>query len=343
MKVLVTGATGFLGSHTVRALRRDGHDVRVMVRTPAKAESLFERMAIEGCEIVTGDITDRASVDAAVEGCEAVVHTAAVVAIEPTRQAEMEQTNLAGAQNVLGAAVDAGCDPIVHVSTVAALFPFQTDPVTAEHPVVGADNGYGQTKAACERYARSLQDAGHPVVTLYPSGIVGPEDWNESINLNAVKIWIEKGFPVAKGYSSSWVDVRDVADVIAASIRPGQGSARLLCMGAYLTAHEQVESMSEAIGADFKSMPLPKPVWWVWSRLGDLAARANIDLVLTSDAYDYIFDSKPGDDSATVERTGVAFRPIVETWRDMFGWMYEQGMVPAKRVGVLADGDEPAT
>ena len=66
MKVLVTGATGFLGSHTVRALRRDGHDVRVMVRTPTKATALFERMGIYGCEIVTGNITDRPSVQAAV-------------------------------------------------------------------------------------------------------------------------------------------------------------------------------------------------------------------------------------------------------------------------------------
>ncbi len=337
MRVLVTGATGFLGSHTVRALRRDGHEVRVLARTPAKAEHLFETMAIEGCEIVAGDITDAGSVEAAVAGCDAVVHAAAVVAIEPTRQAEMETTNLAGAEHVLGAAVAAGCDPVIHVSTVAALFPFRTDPVTPDHPVVGADNGYGRTKAACERYARSLQDAGHPVVTLYPSGIVGPEDHTESINLNSVKLWIEKGFPVAKGYSGSYVDVRDVADVIAASMAPGRGSARLLCMGTYQTAEQQVALMSEAIGAPFKSMPLPKPIWWTWSRLGDLAARFNVDLVLTSDAYDYIFDSKPGDDSATVERTGVEFRPMAETWRDMFRWMYEQGMVPAKRVGVLAD------
>ena len=62
-----------------------------------------------------------------------------------------------------------------------------------------------------------------------------------------------------------------------------------------------------------------------------------LDLVLTSDAYDYIFDSKPGDDSATVERTGVEFRPIVDTWRDTFRWMLEQDLVPAERLGVLAD------
>ena len=58
----------------------------------------------------------------------------------------MHATNLAGAENVLGAAVDAGCDPVVHVSTVAALFPFQTDPVTAEHPVVGAETAMARPK-----------------------------------------------------------------------------------------------------------------------------------------------------------------------------------------------------
>ena len=68
MRVLVTGATGFLGSHTVRALRRNGHDVRAMVRTPAKAEDLFARMAVDGVEIVTGDITDRSSVEDALTG-----------------------------------------------------------------------------------------------------------------------------------------------------------------------------------------------------------------------------------------------------------------------------------
>ena len=191
MRVLVTGASGFLGSHTVRALRRDGHEVRVLARTPAKAEQLFATMGIEGCEIVAGDITDRSSVEAAV----AVVtlsSAAAVVAIEPTRQAEMEATNLAGAQCVgfrSGGGLRSG-DPRVD----GGALPFLTDPVTADHPVVGAENGYGQTKAACERYACSLQDAGHPVVTVYPSGIVGPEDHTESINLNSVKLLIEKGF-----------------------------------------------------------------------------------------------------------------------------------------------------
>ena len=112
MKVLVTGGTGFVGSHTVRTLLADGHEVRVLARTPSKVAPLMEKMGVDPdiVEVVAGDITDVESVEAAVAGCDAVVHAAAVVATDPTADAAMEATNLAGATNVLGAAVAAGCD-----------------------------------------------------------------------------------------------------------------------------------------------------------------------------------------------------------------------------------------
>ena len=168
-----------------------------MVRTPTKATTL-ERMHIDGCEIVTGDITDRSSVEA-VDGCEAVVHAAAVVAIEPTMQAEMHATNLAGAENVLGAAVDAG-------SGRARLDRCGTVPVPDR-------SGQGRAPGRRRRVQLWPDQSGvrtvRPLVAGrrtgrddLPSGIVGPEDWNESINLNWVKLWIEKVF-VAKGYSGS--------------------------------------------------------------------------------------------------------------------------------------------
>lgn len=340
MKVLVTGATGFVGSHVVRRLLDDGHAVRVMVRDRAKLTSLMEKMAVDldRVDVVEGDITDADSVAAAVDGCAGVVHAAAVVAVDPTMEEAMGRTNLRGATNVIDAALDAGCDPIVHFSSVAALFPFRTDPVTADHPV-GGEGAYGRSKADCELMVRRHQDAGRPVITLYPSGIIGPDDWNESVNLPSVVLWLEKGFPTAKNISGSYVDVRDLAAIVSASMVPGNGPRRYLATGTYLTAADHHARIEEAIGAPLKKLPTPQPVMWLWGRIGDLARRVGKDLVLTSDGYNYLFHSKPGDDSATTAATGVEFRPIVETFRDTFRWLHEAGHLPAEKVGVLAGSE----
>lgn len=339
MKVLLTGGTGYLGSLVTERLVSDGHDVRLLVRTPAKVGPLMDKLAVDASilEVVEGDITDSASVTGAVQGCEAVVHCAAIVATDPAQAKAMDETNLAGAKNVLGAAVAAGCDPIVHISSAAALFPFQTDPVTADHPVMGNDEAYGRSKAACERYARSLQDSGSPVVTVYPSGIVGPDDWTESINLSSAIMWFEKGFPIAKGLSGNYVDVRDVAAVVSASLKPGQGPKRLLAFGTHVNAKEHVAALTEATGAKIKTFPTPRWFMWTWGRLGDITRRFDKDIVMTSDGYDYLFNCKPGDDSATEAATGVKFRPVEETFRDMARWMYESGRLKGEKVGFLAE------
>lgn len=338
MKVLVTGGTGFIGSHSVRALSAAGHEVRILARSPGKVGPLMAKMGVgvEAVEVAAGDITDADAVRGAVAGCDAVVHTAAVVGTDPTMAHAMEHTNLAGARNVLGAAAAAGCDPILHVSSVAALFPFRTDPVTADHPVMGDTNAYGRTKAACDRYARGLQDDGHPLVIVYPSGVIGPDDWNGSVALQPAIFWLTRGFPVTKGYSGSYVDVRDLARIVTAAMAPGNGPRRYLAMGTHVTAREQVALIEGAIGAEIKKVPLPKPFWWLWGKAGDVGRRVGLDLVVTSDAYDYMFHSKPGDDGPTVEATGVELRPLVESFADTFRWLYEAGHVGAEHVGVLA-------
>lgn len=337
MKILVTGGTGFVGSHAIRRLLVDGHEVRTLARTPGKVAPLMEQMGIDvsDIEVVQGDITDAASVEAAVAGCDAVVHTAAIVATSPDAEAEMERVNLTGATNVLSAAVAARCDPIIHVSSVAALFPFETEVVTADHPVNGS-GGYGRTKAACERLARSHQDDGEPVVIIYPSGIMGPDDWNESINLSSYKVWLEKGLPKSRGFSGSYVDVRDLAEIMAASMAPGRGPHRLMAMGTYLTSGSHEAALKEVLGTA-KSFPLPRPVFWIWGKVGDVAKRFGKDLVVTSEGYEYMFNSKPGDDSATTEATGVDFRAITETFADTFRWMHDAGHVDAKDLGTLLE------
>src|SRR3954452_23090699 len=118
MRVLVTGGTGFVGSWTARAVQDAGHQVRFLVRDASRLSTAAGALGVDIDDAVTGDITDQASVRRALDGCDAVVHCAAIVAIGPGA-ADRMAANLDGAHHVLGQAVELGLDPVVHVSSVA--------------------------------------------------------------------------------------------------------------------------------------------------------------------------------------------------------------------------------
>ena len=336
MRVLVTGATGFVGSHAAKAVQDAGHTVRALVRTPAKLETVTARVGVDLASLETsvGDIRDADAVAHAVDGCDAVVHAAAVVSIDPTDEAEVSDTNFAGAQNVLDTAVGAGCDPVVHVSTGEALFPFQTDPVTTDHPVGNARQPYARSKAKCEHLARRHQSLGHGVVIVYPALTIGPGDYNESVQLQPMKLWLSKPIP-RSGYTMTMVDVRDVAAVIAASIEPGRGPRRYLMFGHTLTSEELLSALREVTGRDLKSVPMPRALFSAWGRIGDVAHRFGRDLVLTSEAVDYMFNYCAGDNSATERDTGIVLRPVTESLADTFAWMRDAGHVTAAQAGAV--------
>ena len=338
MTVLVTGATGFIGSHVAKALQNAGHAVRAFVRNPTKLESVTARVGVDISAITEarGDITDAAAVAAAVAGCDAVVHAAAVVGTDPTTEAEIEATNLVGAINVLGAAADAGCDPIVHISTASALFPFTADPVTADHPVGTARSAYARTKAACEQLARSYQARGKPVVIIYPAMVAGPDDYGGSTQIDPTKLWLTKPYPLSKGYTLSVVDVRDVAAVIAAAMSPGRGPKRYLMFGRHLNSEDHLAVLRDATGRDLKSVSVPRVAFWIWGKLGDLTRRVGLDIVLTSEAYEYMFNYCAGDDSFTRADTSVSMRPLIDTYRDTIAWMHRVGHLTADQAGTLA-------
>ena len=120
VRVLVTGGTGFVGGWTAKAIADAGHSIRFLVRNPARLQTSVAKLGADVSDYVVGDITDRVSVREALRGCQAVVHSAALVATDPRQTHEMLTTNMQGAQNVLGQAVELGLDPILHVSSFTA-------------------------------------------------------------------------------------------------------------------------------------------------------------------------------------------------------------------------------
>ncbi len=337
MRVMVTGATGFVGSHAAKALQDAGHSVRVLVRTPAKLESVTARVGVDLSllETVQGDIADAGSVAGAIEGCDAVVHAAAVVGTDPSSAAEIEASNFAGALNVLGTAADAGCDPIVHVSSAAALFPFRTDPVTSDHPVGDSRMPYARSKAECEQLARRYQSQGRGVVIIYPGGVVGPGDYNKSTQFEPLKLWLTKPFMRSSGYTMNLVDVRDIAAVVVASMQSGRGPKRYVMFGHHVTADDLLSVLCEVTGRDLKSVAMPKAAFVAWGRLGDLARRFGRDLILTSEGTEYMYNTCAGDNSFTEQDTGITLRSAAETLADSVAWMRDEGHVTADQAGAV--------
>ena len=175
MRVLVTGASGFLGGHITAALVAAGHGVRAFVRSPDKLARALAPLDTAVDEVATGDVTDGAAVRAALDGCDAVIHTANVYTLDPRRTAEMTRTNVTGTEVVLAEA-EAGCDPVVHVSTAQTFWPWPSS-IDGDPPLAPLEGmPYSDSKKRAEAIARSWQDRGAPVVTTYPGETLGPHD-----------------------------------------------------------------------------------------------------------------------------------------------------------------------
>ena len=169
--ILITGATGFLGRNLCEYLAGQGHQLRALVR-PSSETSFLTRL---GVEIARGDVTDAASVKAAMQGCQYVVHAAAHFRLwgPPTI---FVKTNVEGTRNVLASALANGVERFIHISTIIVVGPQKPGVIiTEETPCLPypTDN-YAKTKFHGERLAQAYVDKGLPAVILRLGALYGP-------------------------------------------------------------------------------------------------------------------------------------------------------------------------
>ncbi|MGO9695279.1 MAG: NAD-dependent epimerase/dehydratase family protein [Mycobacterium sp.] len=318
MRVLVTGGTGFVGGWTAKAIADAGHSIRFLVRNPARLQTSVAKLGVDVSDFAVGDITDRLSVRDALRGCDAVVHSAALVATDPRQTAEMLTTNMQGAQNVLGQSVELGLDPIIHVSSFTALFHPRLDMLTADLPVVGGADGYGTSKAQVEIYARGLQDAGAPVNITYPGMVLGPpvgDQFGEAGD--GVKGALQ--MHAIPGRSAAWlvVDVRDLAALHAALLEPGRGPRRYTAGGHRVPASELASMLGEIAGTAMVAVPIPDTALRVAGAVLDRAGRfLPFDTPFTSAGMQYYTQMPASDDSPSERELGITYRDPAETVAD---------------------------
>jgi nucleoside-diphosphate-sugar epimerase len=334
MRVLVTGGTGFIGSHAVVAFVRAGHDVRVLARTPAKARALFEDRGV-AVEVVAGDMTDRDSVRAALEGCDAVLHAAAEVGIA-AGDGSVTAGNVAGTQNVVGEAIEAGCDPVLYTSSVAVLYPPTEPLLTVDSPLQEPITDYGRSKVAAERYVRELQDAGKPVVSFLISGVYGPDQPQLDSAMTSLVAATSQAMVVTKG-GVGVLDVRDLAAMFCAALVPGRGPRRYLAGGRFYSWAEWTDVLCEVVGRKVFRVKVPAPMMTGLARMLDRAKRIrDFDYPLTYEAAIYMTSAVPHDDQATRDELGIEYRPTTETFTDSLRWLVAAGHLDAKHLGTLS-------
>ena len=177
MKLLVTGGTGFIGSHLAEAGRRRGAEVTVLGLTDRPEERAnVEALAARGVKIVPGSITDPELCRRAVEGATHVFHVAVAMREGGKQDEFFERVNLDGTRHLLEAAADAGVTRFVHCSTIG-IYGHRAPGITREDSPLAPGNVYERTKVASERMVREVAGArGMPYVILRPADVYGPRD-----------------------------------------------------------------------------------------------------------------------------------------------------------------------
>ena len=343
VRVLVTGATGFIGGHAAARAIAAGHEVRTLVRSPQRLEILRESFDLPAIHHVVGDMTDPAAVDAALEGAEAVIHCAAVVSLDARSNAQGIENSIAGARLVLRKAHEMSLDPIIHVSSVAALFQPGTGPLTTDHPPSSAGYTYGQAKADAEMVARKLQADGAPLTIVYPSAVIGPsagsalgEASEDMARFAAIGIVPTRKAAVAIS------DVRDMAALLVALLEPGHGPRRVMCGGHLVDMNLFATVHRNLTGRRFPMMPLPPSALRGVGRLADWIRRV-VPINAAMNRFSMsVLTQWEGSVDSDLTAYGVEFRDIEETFADSLATWHKAGLLSDRQIGKALPEPDPS-
>jgi dihydroflavonol-4-reductase len=296
MKVLVTGATGFVGQNLVNYLLEQGLDVRIIVRDPSKASSFSKKV-----EILKGDVTDLDSLIKATRDMNSVFHLAGVIGYSKAQRKEMDRVNIGGTENVIAAMEKSKVKKLLHFSSVVAVgASFDKKPLNeeSEFNVHHLNLGYFETKHESEKIVRAAFDQGRiDAVMVNPSTIYGYGDATKGSRKFQVK--------VAQGkipfYPTGGVNVIAVEDVCEASVnawKKGRSGERYILSGENLLIKDVFEMIAKEANVEPPKIPMGRSILMAAGKAGDLLEKIgkkgpiNTENAWTSTLYHWFDNSK---------------------------------------------------
>ncbi|MFH1038507.1 MAG: NAD(P)-dependent oxidoreductase [PVC group bacterium] len=214
-KALVTGGSGFIGSHLIEALLREGWEVRALVRETSSRERLDRR----GLELAVGDLTEKGSLEKSLGGVAAIFHLAG--RIKARSRDEYFRTNWLGTKNLLEAAAERAGDlrQFIYVSSLSAAGPSPDGHPLTEEEEARPVSLYGESKLAAEREAERFSDR-LPIAVLRPAAVYGPRD-AETLQVIKLARW---GVRFRPGRADNIFSAVHVADLVDAILRAAENS-----------------------------------------------------------------------------------------------------------------------
>ena len=273
MKVFVTGATGFIGGEVVRQLRQRGDEVACLVRSPEKGAKLSEL----GCELVAGDLGDEAAIRKGMEGCDAVIHAAAVyeVGIPPSERLPMREANVGGTERVLGMALELKTPKVVYVSTVGVFGNTGGRIVdeTYEHPAESFTSAYEETKWEAHQVAKRLIADGLPCVIVQPGGVYGPGDTSSIGQL--LDQFLSGKMPMMPfpELGICLTHVEDIATGILLALDKGTPGEAYVISGPATTVREAIGVVADVTGRKAPKRAIPTPLMKAMIPIGPLVGK----------------------------------------------------------------------
>jgi dihydroflavonol-4-reductase len=329
MKVFLTGATGFVGSHVARAYAAQGAVLRLLTRATSNKAPL-EGLA---ADVVVGDLREPEGLRAALRGCDALVHVAADYRLWVKDPKSMYAANVDGTRELLRIAREEGVAKVVYTSSVATIgFKSDLTIVDESTPVSIKDmiGHYKRSKFLAEQEAMAAAKAGQRVMILNPTTPIGPGDAKPTPTGRIVVDFLNRKFPAYVDTGLNLVDVGEVARMHVAALDHGRPGERYILGGENLTLKQILDRMSAITGLPSPTMKVPHSVAMTFAffdetitgKLRGKEPRATVEAVRMGKKY--MFAS-----SAKAERDlGFKVLPVYNALRAAIEWFVEHGYAP---------------
>ncbi|MFT3737259.1 MAG: NAD-dependent epimerase/dehydratase family protein [Breznakibacter sp.] len=331
-KILVTGATGLVGSHLLHKLMAEGHQVKAMYRSHEQITKWAGLMRFYGdgtmpgakpIEWIKGDVTDYYSILDALDGTSKVYHCAAMVSFDPHDKEQMFLVNQEGTANVVNACIESGIEKLCHVSSIGALgSPVNGHFIDEETAWQNDDDhsAYSWSKFMAEMEVWRGTKEGMPTVIVNPAVILGPGDVTKSSGA----IWglSQKGLKYYTNGITGFVDVRDVVNAMYALMESDCKDERFVLVSENLSYRNLFTNMAGAFGSVppyiYASKPMTELAWrldWLLNALFAKKISLTRENARTSHSVSYYSSKK------IINRFGITFRPIKDTLKETADWI----------------------